>query len=119
MTSFRTTTPRARDAHTCGDCHRRIDPGEFYVRVKIFLTREVFTWKSCVHCQAVLKLYEIPEKVDAEGNREQGYPDFRRWANRPYDTAPMHERFARDGWKHGWRGEEGFLWPVPDGRNTL
>jgi hypothetical protein len=78
--SFARIERRARVEHTCGECHRTIEPGEIYERgggVSHEWGRGVYTSKTCAHCVAAREwlLHECRGWV-WEGVREDLYEHF-------------------------------------------
>lgn len=92
----------------CSLCFRRIDPGEEYERQRVGDGPGVWIFKSCAHCQAVLKYFVLDPFDPYEGITVF---DYENWAD---DTSPdLAELRAQAGWKKGWRTQSGALWPCP------
>lgn len=107
MSTFTTpTTQTARKAHRCNGCGRRIYPGETYAKQRGYDGAEVWTYKSCQHCDVVTAIWD-PRDMDDEIS-EDGYLS---WT----DDAPrdVNEARAMAGWRHQWRTQSGKLWPLP------
>jgi hypothetical protein len=48
---------RARKAHTCDFCDRRIQPDEHYRRVRaISIEGDPYTYKECLHCRSFIEV---------------------------------------------------------------
>ena len=53
MTPLREETRTARKSHRCNECNRVIDRGEQYKFEAFVYERQIWTYKTCVHCLAV------------------------------------------------------------------
>lgn len=53
MTPLREETRTARKEHQCNECRRTIDHGETYKFECFAYERQIWTYKTCVHCLAV------------------------------------------------------------------
>lgn len=53
MTLLREETRTARKEHRCNECRRTIDQGETYKFECFAYERQIWTYKTCVHCLAV------------------------------------------------------------------
>lgn len=99
-------TQRARIAHQCSLCFRRIDPGETYMRVRGFDGGDAWTFRGCAHCEELRKLYDLTDHDGLVGEEGAEY-----WL----DNGPRDVREARHmaQFKMRWRTKAGTLLPVP------
>lgn len=51
VTALSSSTPKARKAHTCDSCLRKIAPGAVYNRAWCVDGGDAWTWKSHLSCQ--------------------------------------------------------------------
>jgi hypothetical protein len=99
-------TVRARKAHTCSTCRRRIDAGERYEVGRSLVDGTWHTYRQCAHCSAVWSLYR-PE--DDEGCVSPwGYDNWCGWGAR--DVTELRHMAQ---WRRGWRRNDGVLYPFP------
>lgn len=113
MTDYAHITRKARKAHFCSTCHRMIRKGEEYRRGTGFDGGDVWTWKDCAHCLAVLNLYRSSVMGYENQYNEETYAG---WIeNRHSDTKPIGVQQLRSmaGFQNGWKTREGNLWPIP------
>ncbi len=97
----------ARKMHRCSVCIRRIDPGETYGRQRGFDGGDVWTFRSCAHCEAVTALYDPRDMDDLIS--EDGHAG---WTEGPgRDIAELR---AQAGFRMGWRARSGRLLPIPE-----
>lgn len=109
MTFTMPTRQRARVAHTCSLCGRRIDPGEVYERVRGFDGGDAWTCKTCAHCDAVVLIYDPTDW----GDDGIGSDDMQGWVE---DRGPrtIGEARAMAGYRMAWRARPSQrLLPVP------
>ncbi|MFE3052317.1 hypothetical protein [Nocardia sp. NPDC059239] len=100
--------PRARKAHQCMMCARRIDPGEVYHRQFGRDGGDVWTWKECQHCTAATKILGLWQLHSYEEGI--GPIDFEE-----YEPGTAEQVRLIAGWRAQWRHEDGSLWEVPEG----
>ena len=105
MTFWNHSHPRARKAHRCDMCSRRIDPGETYLR-GTGLDGTAWTWKECAHCEAARLIYDI-----SDGGEEYDPDLFDGWASGVRGAGP--ELRAAAGYQSRWRTQSGAPWPIP------
>lgn len=106
MTGWSIAHPRARKAHRCQMCGRRIDPGETYLRGAGFDGSSAWTWKECAHCEAIKVYYDISD------GEEYSEADFYEWSREPGNCEVEDWRHAA-GYRMQWRARGGTLLPVP------
>lgn len=99
--------PRARKPHQCDTCHRRIELGEVYRRVRVWEGDEAWTFRQCAHCDAVSRLWDTTDFDYCIS--ESG---FLSWSEdrRPND---LTEARAIAGYRKCWRTQSGAFWPIP------
>lgn len=105
MTLLDSAWPRARVAHVCEMCGRRIDPGEKYQRQGCVYDGRAYTFKCCAHCDALLRLF--PDTVE---NADDGYTaeNLWEWEPRTIPAARLRAQVRRR-----WRNLAGDLYPIP------
>lgn len=96
----------ARKPHYCNCCSRVIDKGEEYFVARCVGDDGLYTFKQCIHCLAVSKLYD--PRDDDNLISEDG---FAYWTDKPRDLAELR---AIVGFRMRWRTKIGTLLPVPD-----
>ena len=96
--------PKARTSHKCQMCFRVIDPGETYERQFNVFDGRAYTWKTCTHCQALMRLASIEYEAD------EGYSDetIDEW-----EPGDVWELRLKALWRKKWRRKDGSLYPVP------
>lgn len=105
MTTFIHTHPVARTVHWCEMCGRRIDPGETYQRAAGLDGSAAWTWKQCVHCDAL-----VPYLLNTYGEDEYGQDMLYEWEP---DTV-KHLRVKALAVRRKWRRRDGSLYPIPN-----
>lgn len=70
---YRATVSKARKEHRCGECARRIKPGERYEAVAAVWEGEFGTAKTCSHCLDIRTFVKnsVPCYCWAHGNIEE------------------------------------------------
>ncbi|MFF2822642.1 hypothetical protein ACFVRV_06265 [Arthrobacter koreensis] len=97
---------KARKAHQCSTCRRRIDPGETYATSFTVWDGMAYRWKWCAHCEAVWSIW-CPEDFDGMIS-EDGYDS---WAS---DHArDLQELRNMVYYRQQWRRQDGNLHPIP------
>lgn len=101
------STPTARVEHRCQLCGRTVRKGERYDRQRIIGDDGPYVFKSCAHCQAVLKITDIMDWADDD----YGYTmdTFDCWE--PRSVADLR---LKVGWRRNWERADGTLWDVPE-----
>lgn len=99
--------PVARKAHRCSMCSRTIEPGEKYSRSFTVDSGDVWAWKECEHCEAMVCIlwkyfewYAFDEGYNADAMGE-------------FEPSTIAEARLQVYWRHGWRRRDGSLYPVP------
>lgn len=95
---------KARIAHYCDLCSRRIEPGETYRRVRVVDAGEAWTSWGCEHCEALSVLLG-PWLDQGEGISEDDIGEF--------EPSTIAEARLWIYWKRQWRTRNGDLRPVP------
>lgn len=104
MTHYVDTYPKARREHRCSDCGRTIRVGEKYRRGVGMDNGTAWTWKECLHCQAI-----VPLVVDGDFF-EEGYGDDTFTAWEPSSVPHLRLKAL---WRKRWQRADGGLYPVP------
>lgn len=105
MITLSDSRPKARKPHRCGYCNRVIDPGETYDRQVNIADDRVYTWKSCLHCLALVR------ELDVWGWHDEG--------TGPDDIAETEPRDIFEArclvmWRRKWRRKtDGSLYSIP------
>ena len=102
---FTATHPKARVPHICDTCARIINTGEVYKR-GFAADGEVWTWKECAHCEAMVRLY--PEVVWDETYDRDTFLD---WDPDTFVGMLRRDRMLNHLWRHG----NGELAAIPSG----
>ena len=98
---------KARKAHQCNTCSRRIDPGEYYESQFGIYEGTAMRFKQCGHCVAVWLLWH-PEDGDGLIS-ENGYDE---WQVNAYPSSVSEAR-AIVCFRRQWRRNDGSLFPLP------
>lgn len=115
---------KARKQHTCGECHRTIEPGEQYETwTGIVEDEHFYTGKACAHCMATVDIGVALTGCPPHWNVElmwDPYPEIGFAANilhdSGHDLTPSARALMRsliDMAAAKWREEDGSLMPVP------
>lgn len=51
------SNPTAKKKHKCNECRREIAPGEQYLRETTLFDGKIDTWKTCIDCQSIRKIF--------------------------------------------------------------
>lgn len=96
--------PTARKRHRCGVCSRFIEPGEAYWRQAVFDAGDVWTNRTCEHCERVVWRYgrEVCDE-------DEWLVD---WVHEWLEDEHPNVRASMQA---GWRFPDGYLMPVPFG----
>jgi hypothetical protein len=105
MSDITSSQVKARVSHVCDFCYRTIEPRENYTRTVSF-EDGVSVWKSCDHCEAMIRLCGIEEWNHGDGLGPDNFSEME-----PRDT---FEERCLEMWHEGWRRKDGTLYPVPD-----
>lgn len=97
---------KARKPHTCSLCSRTIDPGEMYEYQRNIYDGHIYTWKQCVHCDAMCRMVHF----DYSAQLDEGIsPEF----IADYWPRTIAEARLIVGWRTKWRCKDGTLREVP------
>lgn len=97
---------KARKPHRCGTCGRTIDPGETYRHTCMVDGRDIWTWKECAHCRAMMNILRLWDWADADDGFN---PE---WIN-DFEPKTIAEARIWIGWRGQWRRKDGTLREVP------
>lgn len=98
---------KARKQHHCSMCGRVIDPGETYDCSTNIYDGNLYTWKQCRHCDAMVQILKLHDWA--------GYPDEGIGPDDVGEFEPETIAQARIiiGWRGKWRRKDGTLREVP------
>ncbi|PPJ31888.1 hypothetical protein C5E45_32885 [Nocardia nova] len=97
---------KARKPHRCMTCGRTIDPGETYRHTRTVDGRDIWTWKECAHCGAMMTILRLWDWAEDDGFN----PD---WIN-GFEPTTIAEARIFIGWRRKWRRKDGTLREVPE-----
>lgn len=103
---FRDRHVRARVAHVCDLCGRRIDPGERYRYQALADNGTIRSSRVCAHCWAAAFILDLWDGIDPDDGITGD--DFAQ-----YDPRDDAEARILGGWHARWRDDGGDLLPVP------
>lgn len=103
-------TPVARTRHFCTNCYRVIDPGEMYQRGRGYDGGDAWTYKTCAHCQAVIRLYD-PQDYNGLYSED----GMEAWLDN--GARDVSEARHMAGYRMRWRTKSGALLPIPNRTN--
>jgi hypothetical protein len=97
---------KARKEHTCSLCARTIDAGETYEYQRNIYDGHLYTWKECVHCDAMRQLIDFSYWCDLDSG--VGPDDVG-----AFEPSTIAEARMIVGWRNQWRRKDGTLREVP------
>ena len=105
MNHITTSTPKARSCHMCDFCYRTIEPGETYTRT-VSVQDCICVWKSCTHCEAMIRICDIEEWNLGDGIDRDHFVDL--------EVRDIFEARCKVMWHRKWRRKDGTLYPIPE-----
>jgi predicted RNA-binding Zn-ribbon protein involved in translation (DUF1610 family) len=104
MMTIADETRTARKAHRCELCRRDIEPGEKYRHQRYKDCGDIWTWRQCAHCDAVI------DALIADGMCGDFGIDCDLVGEWEPDTIAGLR--LKVGWKRKWRRRDGSLYPL-------
>lgn len=114
MTQWFHSHPTARTVHHCESCGRTIAPGEEYDRVFAVDSGDHWTYKECVHCHALVQIWQLWEFASDEGYGADTFNEYYL-----YERRTEADSIYWTQWKRRWRHDDGTLYPIPTRQEAL